>query len=469
MSEPRVPPPGLAARVLPGWFSDGDGVTISVTGAGEWAGKHVQVAVFGADDLETMWIAGTAVEIDSDGTGEIELAGGLSLNRETALWVHTLTVDGEMFVQPEVAMSILNPSEEMTSEADIQPVYRRIAAAQQARYDQLLGDPDGAGAVEHRVALVVEGVLITQVLRVAGGEMRPWPARPSAAEQARTLDDIRQSLSWAMPIPEDWWTQQARAKSPYAYLLCPRVYAETHEGAASIVHELGRELIAVLALTRQASAQPVATIVERVRPDERVEGKLIYHGGGYSGNLLGGFISGESQSEILKLTQGTRRDPLLQLCADLYREALAEPSADARFLRLWSILELLSGARVEEGQPVALVDGSGWPGRHGTTTYAAPRVYQFLSEHFRARGVDVDTAVQPAADLYQAVRAWYGRRNATGHYGRFQAADAVQSAQPWHRWAALTSSNPADWLSALRRAVEMILRWELWNAGAHDL
>jgi hypothetical protein len=422
----------------------------------------------GADEVEPMWIAGMGVEIDSDGNGEIELTDGLWLNLETALWVHSLTVDGEVFVQPMVAMSILNPTEEMTSESDIQPVYQRIIAAQDARYNQPLGDPHAADAVEHRVALVVEGVLLTQTLRAVGGEMRPWPARPSAAEQARTLDDIRQSLDWAMPIPEDWWTQQVQAKSPYAYLVCPRIYAKTHEGAADIVHKLGRELIAVLALTRQASARPVATVVERVEPDGQVEGRLIYHGGGYAGNLLGGFISGESQSEILRLTQGLRNDPLLQLCADLYREALADSSADARFLRLWSILELLSGARIEQGQPVVLLDGSAWPGQRGTTDYPAPRVYQFLSEHFRARSVDADTDVQPAADLYHAVRVWYARRNATGHYGRFQADDAVQAVQSWHRWAVLTSTNSLDWLSALRRAVEMILRWELWNAGAQD-
>ncbi|MFC6340427.1 hypothetical protein ACFP8W_00420 [Nocardioides hankookensis] len=421
--------------------------------------------MFGTDDVEVMWIAGATLEIDSDGNGEIELAGGLSLNRETALWIHSLIVDGDTFVQPVVAMSILNPTEEMTSEADIQPVYRRIAAAQEERYSQPLGEPDADGAVEHRVVLVIEGVLLTQSQRVPSGEMRPWSARPSAGEQAQTLDDIRQSLGWAMPIPEDWWTQQVQAKSPYAYLLCPRVYGQTHEAAAGLVHDLGRELIAVLALTRQASARPIATIVERVEPDGRVEGRLLYHGGGYSGNLLGGFISGESQSEILQLTQGIRSDPLLRLCADLYREALAEPSADARFLRLWSILELLSGARVGEGQPVLLSTGSEWPGQHGTTSYAAPRVYQLLSEHFRARNIDAGAAVQPAVDLYQAVRAWYGRRNATGHYGRFLATDPVQSAQSWHRWAVLTSSSQAEWLSALRRAVEMILRAELLNAG----
>jgi hypothetical protein len=48
---------------------------------------------------------------------------------------------------------------------------------------------------------------------------------------------------------------------------------------------------------------------------------------------------------------------VLRLTVDLYSEALADPSHDARYLRFWSVLETLSGARIAGNRPVVRIDG----------------------------------------------------------------------------------------------------------------
>lgn len=166
---------------------------------------------------------------------------------------------------------------------------------------------------------------------------------------------------------------------------------------------------------------------------------------------------------------GIAHDPLLSLLVDLFSEALADPSADAGYPRLWSILETLSGSRVPEGQTVVLLDGNPFPGRpdHATTSNASPRVYRLLADYTTARNLDESFLATPAASLYEAVRAWYARRNATGHYGRLDPTDPRQAAQGWMRWAQLTvpTASTDEWLGSLQRAVERLLHAELTRVG----
>jgi hypothetical protein len=161
----------------------------------------------------------------------------------------------------------------------------------------------------------------------------------------------------------------------------------------------------------------VATIVVQRQPDGSTKNWFFYvEDARYAGNLLGGPISGESQTDLLARYTAMHADPLLRLTVDLYSEALADPSHDARYLRFWSVLETLSGARIAGNRPVVRIDGTPWPqGRN--TTQAAPRVYQYLADWLGVRAVDEHNLAGPANDLYEAVRGWYARRNATGHYG----------------------------------------------------
>jgi hypothetical protein len=108
------------------------------------------------------------------------------------------------------------------------------------------------------------------------------------------------------------------------------------------------------------------------------------------------------------------------------------------------------------------------PGQQGTTSAAAPRVYRLIADHLQARSADEASFVSPANDLYEAVRAWYARRNATGHYGRFVSGDPRQTAERWYARAQETMPTPGTpdaWLVTLQRATASVLQWELMTVG----
>ena len=98
-----------------------------------------------------------------------------------------------------------------------------------------------------------------------------------------------------------------------------------------------------------------------------------------------------------------------------------------------------------------------------------PRVYALLKPAFGEGRMDEASAVTPAADLYEAVRAWYARRNATAHYGRFDVQDNRQRSRTWFPYAELTlgRSRPTDdWIRSFEHNVERVLHGELRAVGA---
>lgn len=95
-------------------------------------------------------------------------------------------------------------------------------------------------------------------------------------------------------------------------------------------------------------------------------------------------------------------------------------------------------------------------------------MYRLIADHLQARSVNEASFVGPASDLYEAVRAWYARRNATGHYGRFVTGEPQQMAQGWYARAQQTvptAGAPDQWLMTFKEATASVLGWELMAVG----
>ena len=169
-------------------------------------------------------------------------------------------------------------------------------------------------------------------------------------------------------------------------IVLPEIWAPDFEDATKIVRDVQEKLTGILALNRQAAGRPVAIVLEQEGRDE-TRFRVISGGQTYTGNLLGGSLSGEDQASLIRQYEGAGADPLVRLCCDLYAEALAESSVDAQFLRT---------RLVNPRAPVGRADdcGSGgdkarWhrlPGRHNTTNNAAPRVYAYLDQMLSRQG-----------------------------------------------------------------------------------
>lgn len=365
----------------------------------------------------------------------------------------------------------MNPATAVTTAQEADRRRAELERDQEARYARGLGDRSAAGSIEHRVLCAVERLLVTTRLRLAGVEILPVAHRPRGEEQRAMIDAILTQVDWPTRIDPQPWGDRVAPNRPWTAIVCAPVWARDLDEAATLAWGARDEVIAVLGLNRRARGRSVATVIEQLQPDDSIRHHVYVEDARYSGNLVGGFISGEDQPSLLAQQAAMHSDALLRLCVDLYSEAIADPSPDARYLRLWSLLETLSGARLQSGKRVKRLDGTPWPDKRRGTT-AEPRVYRLIADYIRTSGIDERIFVSPASDLYQAVRAWYARRNATGHYGRFVVGDPRQAARPWHADAQATvaaAGAPDAWLSTFQNATEKVLQWELMTVGSQAL
>jgi hypothetical protein len=453
---------------LPISASDGDSLTIEVHGAVDFRGRQATIHVSMVTSLDTMEAAAIGgSEIESDG----KLVGvwpDVTIGREAAVFVSSIEVDGSHIGVDDSDTCVLNPGDHVVDNDAAHERLQSLHRQQIARYAVPLGDKSAPGAVEHFVVCAIERLLTTTKLKLPGIQIFPVTKRPIEAEQRDVMNHILEVLGRFGRVDDAHWARMMGGGRPWTAVVFPEIWAPDAETAGGIARVARDELLALFGVNRTARGIPVATVVEQIVRSGPPHFFLSLDDAGYRGNLLGGFISGEDQFTLVAQQHAIHADPLLHLCADLFSEAVADPSLDARFFRYWSILETLSGARVSRGQPVTLVNGSAWPGG-GDTSQAAPRVYQYVSSGLAMSGVNVASQVAPAPDLYTAVRAWYGRRNATGHYGRFVLGDPSQRSQGWYRWAKQTSSDPDMWVWALRENCRMMLNDELIRAGSAAL
>lgn len=453
--------PSTLAEILPNWVNDGQAVTVVIHDLLELAGQEVWASIAVFDTADAWWHTEALITLDGNGNGGAELAQGLSIGHHAAVYVDGVRHDGGFFRFDHVLVSIANSPSPGTDLDAVMAEFARFQAAQRELYDKALGDADARGADRYRAIVLVDGLLLTGSMRLPGAVIQPVAAQLSRREHLDLVNGRLAELGWASRIPAERWTDVVTSQSHLAEIVIPAIWATSMDEAMELVAEVEGRALTVLSRHRGSAGRAVAAVIEHSRPDGGADYRVLPYTSGYRGNLAGGPLSGEDQRTIVGEYLAVDRDPILRLAADLYVEALAERAPDSRFFRLWSILEFLSGARVPRATPVLLTDGTAWPGSSSTTLYAAPRVYQYVAHTLQAAHLEERSAVQPAPDLYSAVRGWYGRRNATGHYGRFVATDPQQQAQGWYQHALTTATDESQWLRALEHVVELAITLEL--------
>lgn len=389
------------------------------------------------------------------------------LVREAAVYVCAVQVDGVRITLPMVSFAICDPEEPLSrSDEDVIARYNQIVQAQIHRYQVALGDPKSKSASQYRVAFVVEDLLLGTAMRLPGIRAFGIGSRPEGVDAAMLLAEASTKLGWVGKPLQPQWAEAFKKDHPVAVLACDSVFAKDIKEADLLATTARDELLSVLALNRGSFGRPVVTLIERRQNKQTVETKFRFDHRAYAGNLAVGPIAGENQSHLLLQHAAIRGDPLLKLCVDLYGEALGDRSPDARYFRFWSVLETLALSRIPSGMPVMRLDGTAWPNQ--TTSNAAPRVYRLVAECLFTGSVNEASAVSPAADLFQAIRSWYARRNATAHYGKFVPGDPSQSSQNWYPRALATFSphGQADtWLRALQHTCAGVLNAEMASVG----
>jgi hypothetical protein len=431
------------------------------------------------DDIQVGWAADVgAPPIDAVNAKGVLTTDGLDSNAVYELsgvklhWSnpeHEMELSGSeldvvLFHVREPGQPALDPRELANRASDLRSAIER-------RYAVPLGDPDDSKAQKFSASVLIERLLITQPLRVPGVQLIPLGQGNPAESEATILNDVLAELGSTTRVPASWWRTTNEHDRPLSLMRFPEVLAADLDEAASLVAERRNELLDLLALTRGSSGRPLGTVIESGSGSRA--GRIYAELDPYTGNLLGGFLSGEDPTALVKWDEAASVDPLLRLCLSLVREAHADRSSDSAYFRYWSILEVLARSRVPRGKSVSLTNGKQWIGLDGkprTTQDAVPSAYELLRHAITSATNPINEAswVAPAADLQEALNCWYARRNATAHYGAFNPNDATQQASRWYSNALKTvpTRNTADqWLTSFRRLVTDAVKFELQKAS----
>ncbi|MFJ4230789.1 hypothetical protein [Cellulosimicrobium cellulans] len=443
-------------------------MTIQIRDAIELADQPVSVVVWAQDSVSQHWI-GTAhgVQLDASGNGAAEFTSGFAVGDETAIWVTELATEGRSVRFEFVSFAIIDSPVDVSDDNAVER-FNAIVARQDARYNVPIEAHGGGGEAsgEHRALYIVDQLLITEPIRFPGLTVRAIPNRPSGMDFHRAVSDAAERANWPGRPPEAW-SRLYGAQHPMVEIEIPRILADDYLAAGEIADRTVGDVLDVLTIARGSRGKPVVALIESRTEANGAHPRFRFHSPMYRGNLATGVLAGESAHDILRMYGSLHADQRVRLGVAMYCEAVAETDLDARYYRYWSMVELLSQLSNESPHRVQLEDGTYWPDG-GTSNQAAPGVYELIQ--LSTVGFHRASLGTPAQSLYELVRAWYGRRNATVHYGRFIPGDSAQKATKWYDWARLTTEDLEPlgdrWIAAVRGVCELVLRHQLLLASS---
>lgn len=447
----KIEPPGLAS---------GEPLSVRITGAVELAGRSVSIILWARDTVSEHWIATLPADLDAGGSGEAELAGGLQVGQETAVWVHGVATE-ELFVRFEFCSLAIVDSSVSVTDANAVERFELLSAEREARYNVPIVADGQVQLTEHRALYIVDQLLVGSTIKLPGVVIQPIAEPPVGADFRNAIARAAEQAGWPGRPPSAWGSLYG-ARHPMVIVMMPRILAADYQTAGALADRSVDDVLDVFSIARGSRGVPVVSLLESLEGEGRVHPRFRFLSPGYGGNYATGPLAGESPHDLLRMMESLHADPRVRLCVTMYGAALAETDPDAKYYRFWSILELLSMSSVGAGERVRLEDGSFWPDG-GTTDHAGPRVYALIQSAIG--GINSASLANPAANLYELVRAWYGRRNATVHYGRFVVTDAMQARTNWYEWARRTVA-PGEagfdlWLRSVQEICTIVLRYEL--------
>lgn len=450
------------ARIEPYVLKTGQPFTVFVNDAPQWSNQTISVQIDSSDDIEPlMMVMSFSMEIGDDGTGSWHHASGFEIDRESVVFVSAAGIapprfdpasphpsGAPEFIYPEsVSMTALNSP--ATASDKVVDLYYDLQRRREARFQQPLGAP-GQGS-QFRAAVLVEGLLITQRIPTAHGDVHPQVREVHDGDLCDLMNSSLEHLGWPGRVNNEVWNQRM-SRNDFAVFEFPNIWAADEGEADALVMAETDKLILTLAYLRYAAPRPIMVALESRTPQQI---RFRSHRDVYTGNLIGGFMGGESSREVLRVGSAIATAPEVELYVNLYLEARREKQEDSRYFKLWGVLETIAINEIAAGAKVLLDDGTQWP-NGGTTSQAAPRVFELV----RSAGL-ANREWPDGGDLYDFVRSVYGRRNATAHYGRFLPADPVQQTQvQWYPWAIKTISSASahpGWLWELDVVVHEIV------------
>lgn len=449
------------AEIIPRVAVSGEDLTVAISGAVKWASHIVQVTVNGSDDIDVTCRASVPVSIDLHGNGSGEIRR-LTVNRETILDIWQIRSKG---CEPDSgtfmpAIMDLPSNIESLADIDIEKQRKELNAKRESRYRKPLGR-EASGNFPFKVMYLIEGLMITRPMQSRHGTMFPLPSSLYAVDRRMAVETALRLLHWSSTVNVENWNRHL-GRNDYCVVEFPKVWAGSEDAAHRLAIIEAIRMVNTSSFMRMGAPRFLMVVIEAQKEDGSTYCRMGSLTRPYHGNLLGGSIAGERQSEFLSIEHVLGENPEKNLYVSLFNEAMTQNDADSRYFKFWGVLEIIAANVVPRNQQVILPDGKLWPDGQ-TTSNAAPRVYELI------RRSGVPTGNLPV-DLYFFIRAAYGRRNATAHYGRFIVDDERQRARPWYKWAIMTTDNgheKSSWLDFLQFLVHDVVRTQI-SDQAHE-
>lgn len=133
-----------------------------------------------------------------------------------------------------------------------------------------------------------------------------------------------------------------KSSIPTCVIRYPAITSDNHEKVKEhCIHDV-ELIVQTLSLTRDSGGKVFSIVLI-----EKNTNKLFTYSidNSYKGNLLGGFISGESPDTIEQYYTTIKDNTFISFLLSLYKDAQNEKSHDYKYVRLWQILETLAESK----------------------------------------------------------------------------------------------------------------------------
>jgi hypothetical protein len=304
---------------------------------------------------------------------------------------------------------------------------QELRADRTAYYAKPLFAPSATNAAQSfRAVALIEGLLLTRNTRIPGIDIYALQ-HPLHTEQA-TVAYLRDLTGEVFGSTFSSETHTDRGL-PCVALKFSDLRADTPEQALHFAHESASRMADLLGFNRSARPEVIALAV--LDHDEK-SGSVQYwvnpRRTQYTGNLVGGFIAGESTDDLIQQWSQTQADARLSLWLSQVNDARAERRWEYRVLRYFNLLEGMSKGSL--GVSGAALDAHGQQllqsnGQPYTTKEARGAVYMVIAGLCRLRGDISEDAFCPHTSLWELCQHWTTVRNQVAHAGAWDSSFKV--------------------------------------------
>ena len=353
---------------------------------------------------------------------------------------------------------------------------RRLLELRHFAFGPPLDDGTSPDAQRSFTAIAIaDNWLATEIQQVPGMRAIPLQNSTLGSDLIKALNDTAAQLGFATGVDPAHGLVVMRRRRPAVAIHAPTIRAS---GVAEAIATVRRQLLMLLdivSIRRGATPRLLGGMLGTPDNDGMVQVLDFWvEGAGYTGNLIGGFVSGEDQHSLLSTWNGVIGNPRAQLWLSLYSDAIADERWDYRLFRCVNLLEGIATEVISQTRSIADTSGQAIVDSRGqlvTTRNARGKIYELVKTAAQRSQMQLDSLASrqtdPERTMWDETDIWITVRNAVAHRGSWsQPQGATMSARDQRierTIVAIANDGTFDSGShavvfALRNVVEMVLR-----------